>query len=84
MHGAHALGGLHRERGDRGDTVTIVGGESFQIRSDARAAGGIKSRDRQKDVGMLSVSCMVRVAGQLTVPSAPGTHSGCIAPAAHQ
>src|SRR5207247_7254170 len=32
-----------------GDAVATVGGEGFQIRSGSRAAGGIKSRDGQKN-----------------------------------
>ena len=49
VHGFHALRGLHGQRRDRRDAVTIVSGESFQVCGDARASGRIKSRDRQHD-----------------------------------
>ena len=49
VNGFHALRGLHGQRGDRGDAVAIVRGESFQVRADARAAGRIKARDGQND-----------------------------------
>ena len=44
----HALGVLHRERGDGRDAVTSVCRESFQVRRYARAADWIESRDRQQ------------------------------------
>ena len=47
--GLDALRGLHRERGDRCDAVTIVRRKSFQIGGDSRAAGRIESRNRQND-----------------------------------
>ncbi len=49
MYGFHALGGLHGERRDGGDAVTVVRGEGFQVRGDSRAGGRIESRDRQND-----------------------------------
>ncbi len=38
-----ALGVLHGERGDRGDAVAAVGGESFQVRGGAGAARRIET-----------------------------------------
>ena len=54
VHGAHALRGLHGERGDGRDAVAIVRRESFQVGGDARAAGWIKPGDGEKDGRRLS------------------------------
>ena len=44
-----ALGVLDGERGDGSDAVAAVRGERFQIGGGARAAGRIKTRDRQQN-----------------------------------
>ncbi len=45
----HALRGLNGQRGHRGDAVTIVRGERFQIRGHTRATGWIEAGDAQND-----------------------------------
>src|SRR5579864_8693516 len=49
MYGFNALCGLHRERGDCRDPVTMMRGKSFQVRGNTRSRRRIKARDRQYD-----------------------------------
>ena len=49
VNGNHSLRGLHRQRRDRGNAVTIVRRKSFQVGGNTRAAGRIESRNGQKD-----------------------------------
>ena len=49
MYGFHALRGLHGERRDGSYAVTVVRGESFEVRGNSRAGGRIEARDRQND-----------------------------------
>jgi hypothetical protein len=49
MHRHNSLRGLHRERRHRRHAITIVRRKSFQVGRRARAAGRIKSCDRQQD-----------------------------------
>jgi hypothetical protein len=57
--GFDALRVLHGERGDGGDAVATVSGESFQVGGSAGAAGRIESRNRQQD-GRCWVAVSVR------------------------
>src|ERR1700678_1489335 len=63
MHSNHSLGGLHGERRNGGDSVTVERGKSFQVRSDAGSAGRIESRDRQKNR-----RCAARLITQFSLP----------------
>src|ERR1700692_3522278 len=49
MHGFNALRGLHGERGDGRDAVTVVCGKCLDVSGDTRSSGRIEARDRQYD-----------------------------------
>ena len=76
MHGAHALRGLHRQRGNRGHAVAIVRRKCFQIGGNARAAGRIESGNRQKYWWRVARDCVDCVMLNFCVPSARGTNAG--------
>jgi len=79
MHGFNALRGLHSQRGNGRDAVTIVRGDGFQVCRDARARGWIESGDRQHDR-----RCHIHMIGQFFEPFREKTRLQTNGPAAEK